>query len=810
MILDQKLWLDKTTQFYRQTTGKTYFDLREQLEDILQIILKIDVAEKAYFVRCFEDFTAVIVSSSDLNILNRRIPMEYLNDLREINYKVIDDVWGTFSFEKNPKRVILQYFDTHEIKGFLVKCYGNEAVLNQSFKYYSLLCKFRIEEVLQTHQNEHDLNELKIRFESILRASPMPIIFVDDLTKGTFINDKGYDLLEIDRNAPITPEIISSSFARLIKQLKNKAEVEQQAKDYLIFNQDKAWPWRLGSPHNRTYNVITQHTNLKSYKGRLWIFEDISIEETTKEQLQNINQQLFQVAKKERHENTLKSAFLSNMSHEIRTPLNGVIGAISILEETPLTKEQYELVNIIKKSGEGLISLINDILDYSKIEAGELKLQKESFSIIELVDDCVDIFYVKGLERNIEIRVIFDKRTPVFIYGDKNRIKQIILNLLSNAVKFSRANGIITIEVETAVNEKGENILVCKIIDCGDGIPEEMQSVIFERFTQINQNQLGGTGLGLAICKRLTEMMGGQIGLESVFDFGSTFFFSLPLSFEGNPPLYLEELLSKYSQVKSCLWAVESEDGIEPFARYVENSNLKLIASADPEELVNGNFPKPNIILIDTYILQDKLASAIRLFKNHPVTGKVPIVLVSYPNNIYLKELDSSSYDEQLMKPLKLKSLVQILDKIILGTGNVPKPETEQQDSTQTYFGNRNILVVEDNLFNQKIIKHILDSQLDHFDMVESGEEAVSMVSQKLYDLIFMDIQLPGMDGVATTKIIREIYAMVDQPTIIALTADIFMKESSSLEEAGFDDYIPKPYRKKEIITKLEEYLVKK
>ena len=804
-VEEQTIWSNKYVKFFKSTIG-IHNTIDNMMGVLLKSLLKLDIAEKIYYIQFSPTSnTAEIAYSTDAALIGVKLPVCTLQPLVNETFKIIENDAFIFSFESEQKRVIIQSIKTDHTTGFLVKVCPEDISINSNYRYFSLLCKIRFEEIISTYQTTTDLTELKIRFESILSKSPIPIVFVDESANGVFLNTRAYDLFGFSNDEPLTTQKITEGFNDLMSKLQNKEEVQAKTQELMFSNSIDRWRWKFNEPINKTYNVITQVIHVNSYTGRIWIFEDVTIEEQVEERLQVINHQLIHLAEKERRDNIMKTTFLANMSHEIRTPMNGVIGAVSLLENTVLSNEQFELVNIIKKSGESLISLINDILDYSKIEAGELLIQPEVFSSVELFDDCVDVFYATALEKDIQLRVMINPNVPIYIKADRNRLRQIILNFVSNAIKFSPSSSWVTIKVSARkVNDK--MILSCKVIDMGKGIEPGEQEIIFDRFKQLTNKHSGGTGLGLAICKRLTEMMGGVIGVKSRPNEGAEFFFEIPFENTDLTPILLGDLFTKYADTNSCVWALDNNEAVETFNQYFNDKNMKLVSFDSPEDFFKIAQPAPSMILVDARLMSGKLVETLRFFKEHELSKEASVILMAYPHEKEPKEYESLGYNDVLLKPLKLKNLMKMVEKWIFKTF-VPQQIQKQEDKPLKILTDHNVLVVEDNEFNQKILKRILEGVMDEFDIVDTGEKALAESKKKKFDLIFMDIQLPGMNGIMTSKLIRETYEGEDQPFIIALTADVFLKDSSALEEAGFDDYLPKPYRQKEILGKIDNYL---
>jgi len=507
-----------------------------------------------------------------------------------------------------------------------------------------------------------------------------------------------------------------------------------------------------------------------------------------------------------------KSVFLANMSHEIRTPLNGIVGTISLLEDTELTVEQEEYLSIVKESAEALLGIINDILDFSKIEAGRLEIEHAPFNLPELLEHVLDLYARAASEKGLEILSDISFDLPPRVIGDSTRLRQILSNLLSNAIKFTETG---EVELIARVKEEDEeNVRVLfQVRDTGIGIPPEKLESIFESFTQAESSitrRFGGTGLGLTICKRLCEAMGGRIWVESEPDRGSAFSFELPFrKAEGEPAE--EGLDISLLKGRRCLIVDDNATNrkilrrqLEQYGMRVETIHngfqaLRLLERAsskgDPFDLVLMDLHMPEIDGLET----TRLIRASRLF------GSVPIVLLSsFAEKAPAEAAEELGISAILLKPWKRSVLIRYLVRILGGEGKPDKAEKhaakERAEDTGLW-----VLLAEDHRVNRKIITVMLERAGYRVEGAANGREAVEKVRKRRYAAVLMDVQMPEMDGLEATRVIREELGMKDLP-IIALTAYATQGDREKCLEVGMDAYVSKPVKREELLKVLGRF----
>ncbi len=503
-----------------------------------------------------------------------------------------------------------------------------------------------------------------------------------------------------------------------------------------------------------------------------------------------------------------KSMFLANMSHEIRTPLNGIVGFTELLKDTELREEQAEFVEIIEKSSENLLEIINNILDISKIESNKIEIENIAFNPIEEFESAIELYSVRAAEKQIDLGCFIDPSLEHPLKGDPTKIKEVLINLLSNAVKFTSNSGSINVIIKKEdTSNDGKVRIRFEIHDSGIGVTSEQKAKIFEAFSQADTSitrKYGGTGLGLTISFKFIELMGGELDLDSKPGEGTTFFFTIELE---EIETLNENAEGIFSNIKALVLTNENKTKTqdENLIKYLDFYGVSHTAFSDIHQLNN----------LVTQSAYDFIFADYSYSKDDDIIayGDMPQSLIVITKSSMMKKIDSinANISKIIYEPLnssKIKMVFQSYDVSLDQQKKIKRPDRKKFLNGTTKF-NADVLIAEDNIINQKLIKRMLEDLGLNVTIANNGLEAFQKRKDENFDLIFMDIQMPFLDGTESTKEILEYEERNNKKhiPIVALTANALKGDRERFLEAGLDEYTKKPLSRSEIISILNYFL---
>jgi two-component system, sensor histidine kinase and response regulator len=653
------------------------------------------------------------------------------------------------------------------------------------------------------------LKESEARYRRIIETANEGVWVLNAQNETTFVNGKMAHMLGY-----MAEEMIGKTLDSFMDEVKlpiianyhaeHRCQLINEQHDFKFKRKDGSYLWAIVS----TTAILDA---LGKYAGMLGMFTDITRRKSIEAQLQ-------QAKETAELANRFKSEFLANLSHEIRIPMNGVIGMIELLLGTELTREQREYLTIVKDSADSVLSIINDVLDFSKIEAGKLDLSKSAFNMRNLVEKVSDTFALLAHSKGLELLVRIDPELPSSLFGDPDRLRQILVNVIGNAINFTE-KGEILITVENARDNNITSLDKCvvqfSVKDTGIGIAQDKLHLLFQNFIQVDTSstrKFRGSGLGLAIAKMLIELMGGSIRVASKIHAGSTFSFQLPMLINNPDSLLQSEknhiqglrvmiIDDNLTNCKIVAEILKSQQITVDYALSGKEGIIKLqkaMAVKEPFQviLIDSDMPKMDGFMVAEQIKKTSLT-------------RNTIIMMNTSDNLQKNLVQCRALSVTcLIKPIKQKALLEMIaDSLKISCVKTEQEKSfDEKDSSMKTDQNNNlrILLAEDNIVNQKATMIFLQKKGWQVTAVANGKEAVDIFHPKDFDLILMDVQMPILDGYEATKVIRAKEGVKFHTPIVAMTAYAKIEDLELCLSAGMDDYIAKPILAEDLYEVIE------
>lgn len=691
--------------------------------------------------------------------------------------------------------------------------------LDEDLRNMLMAAGSQIGQFIQRKQAEQALQNSERRFRTLSRFAPVGIFLTNAEGHCSYVNDRWCQVAQLspqealgDRWATtVHPEDRQRVLDEWEKAVQAQREFALEFR-YLRTDSSVAWVFSQAMP------LLSNDSQITGFIGTV---SDITAHKQAEVELQSQNLALEQARQLADRANQAKSDFLATMSHEIRTPMNAVIGMTGLLLNMSLTATQREYIEIIRSSGELLLTLINDILDFSKIESGKLELEQQPFNLFTCLEEALDLLAPNAAQKGLELAYLAESDVPAFILGDVTRLRQILVNLLNNAIKFTEAGEVVvavTARQLEAVSSNTTPIELAKplleiqfaVRDTGIGIPADKRERLFKAFSQVDSSTTrhhGGTGLGLAISRRLSELMGGKIWVESQPGVGSTFYFTITAA--ANPNAERSNISGSLAG-RQVLIVDDNAINRHILSRHAHQWQMRSVTAASGAEALellqqNSSF---DLAILDMQMpAMDGLMLATHI-QALPGSAQLPLVmLTSMGNSEHLTQQEQSRFAAFLNKPVKPAQLYATLTHLFqaqppLELQSSPDPQVSLESAAKQAL---RILLAEDHLVNQKLALLMLQRLGYRADVVGNGLEVLEALQRQPYDVVLLDVQMPEMDGLEAASRIHQTYAPQVRPHLVAMTANAMQGDREKCLNAGMHDYISKPIRLEELAQVLSE-----
>ena len=631
------------------------------------------------------------------------------------------------------------------------------------------------------------------------------IYFKDIESRFVMVNDSLCRWLGLDRN-DVIGKTDFDLFAAAHAQVAHEDEQHIIRSGEPMINKEEKEVW----PDGRIAWVSTTKMPIRNNKGEIIGTFGISRDITQRKELEH---QLHEAREKAEKAAQAKSIFLANMSHEIRTPLNAIVGMSDLLLDQSLDVEMREYVDTINTSSDALLVIVNDILDLSKIEAGKVELEAAPFCLAQTVEKSMDVVAQKAAEKGLELMQYISGSVPETLIGDAARLRQVLLNLLSNAIKFT-PRGEILVEVSGIPVGDGKYKVNFLVSDTGVGMSPDEVELIFKPFEQADSSitrRFGGTGLGLTICNKLVEMMGGQITVQSEKDVGSIFKFFIVAQRSDQTLIPEPEYDPATLKGKRILLVDDNHTNLRIMQREVELVGMVPVSyTSGTDALADlSNVEEFDIAVLDYTMPEMDGCTLARAMRDHDAFKSKPILIASSSGRPQSEA--AHVVNRWMSKPIKKSFFYEALASLLGGSIRAAEPpETSKLNPEQMALMHPcSILLAEDNRVNQKVTLKMLEKMGYAADLAEDGGQALDAATNKNYDVILMDIQMPNMDGLEATRKIREKIPDEAQPLIIGLSAHALPENRDEALCNGMDDYLSKPLKMADLVMALKRALAK-